>query len=176
MRWSDCGFSTLVYSIFVCSIFVCSLFSVAVLCNYHLVLCSVIGLSWIIPIQVSSKCILWNICTVSISNHQINTRIMLMQKNMSSCHTLKVVLLWSYSVKVKIKYTQQTHNIAKRRHYNVTATSRHCSDVVTTLLRRCLFAGTGVKDIKVRCVSVNSLITDKRPGTTKHSTLSINDG
>ena len=32
-----------------------------------------------------------------------------------------------------------------------------------------------VKDIKIRCVSVISLITNKRLGTTKSSVLSIND-
>ena len=42
--------------------------------------------------------------------------------------------------------TQQTHSVVttpanKQRRYNVSATSRRCSDVVTTLLLRCVCAG-----------------------------------
>ena len=33
------------------------------------------------------------------------------------------------------------HTRSQERHYNVAATSRRCSDVVTTLLRCCVFAG-----------------------------------
>ena len=35
------------------------------------------------------------------------------------------------------------HTMSQKRRYNVAATSRRCSDVVTTLLRRCAFAGNG---------------------------------
>ena len=39
------------------------------------------------------------------------------------------------------KYSPNKHTTSQERRYNVAATSRRCSDVVTTLLRHCVFAG-----------------------------------
>ena len=44
--------------------------------------------------------------------------------------------------KMKIKAELLTkHTSCLQRRYNVAATSRRCSDVVPTLMRRCVFAG-----------------------------------
>ena len=39
------------------------------------------------------------------------------------------------------KQLPSKHTTSQKRRYNVAATSWRCSDVVTTLLRRCVFAG-----------------------------------
>ena len=41
--------------------------------------------------------------------------------------------------------TPSNHTTSQQRRYNIAATSRRCSDVVTTLLLRCVFAGMCVK-------------------------------
>ena len=47
--------------------------------------------------------------------------------------------LWTVSS--KRKKTTQKHTTSQQRRYNVAATSQRCSEVVTTLSGRCMFAG-----------------------------------
>ena len=50
-----------------------------------------------------------------------------------------------YSNTIYIGRLPSKHTASLQRRYNVAATSRRCSDVVTTLLRHCVFAGLGNK-------------------------------
>ena len=50
-------------------------------------------------------------------------------------------------LQVQLGYPSK-HTTSPQRRYNVAATSRRCSDVVTTLWRRCVFTGTLLKSLQ----------------------------
>ena len=58
--------------------------------------------------------------------------------NRSECSgpSQNAVLLVSF-----LQMEPSKHTMSQQRRYNVAATSRRCSDVVTTFLRHCVFAG-----------------------------------
>ena len=81
--------------------------------------------------------------------------------------------------------SQQTHNVPItlfRRRSDVMTSLRRRNDVITdtVYIRLNIFTCTSfdqssINDMKIRCVSVISLITNKRLGTTKPGILPIED-
>ena len=64
-------------------------------------------------------------------------------KNIRLFYLFILFFFFFFVVKVSVYLNRHPskHSQSQKRRYNVAATSRHCSDVVTTLLQRCVFAG-----------------------------------